>query len=39
MDVGCEGIDVYNTMLAAMGAKTRLGPQEREMNHVDGIRA
>ena len=39
MDVGCEGIDVYNTMLAAMGAKERLGPKNREMNHVDGIRA
>ena len=39
MDVGSEGINVYNTMLAAMGAKERLGPEKRKMNHVDAIRA
>ncbi len=39
MDVGAEGIDVYNTMLAAMGAEDRLGPKKREMRHVDKIRA
>ena len=39
MDVGSEGIDVYNTMLAAMGAKQRLGPNNRKMKHVDRIRA
>jgi hypothetical protein len=37
MDVGKEGIDVYNTMLAGMGAKTRLGPEKREMTTVDKI--
>ena len=31
MDVGSEGIDLYNTMLNAMGAKERLGPEKREM--------
>ena len=39
MDVGKEGIDVYNTMLAAMNVKKRLGPEKREANAVDGIRA
>ncbi|MEM9658851.1 MAG: hypothetical protein AAF961_10865, partial [Planctomycetota bacterium] len=39
MDVGHEGIDVYNTMLAAMGAKERLGSKDREFTSVDRIRA
>ncbi|MGF1578444.1 MAG: DUF1552 domain-containing protein [Gemmataceae bacterium] len=38
LDVGAEGLDVYNTMLAAMGVSSRLGPNRREMNHIDGIR-
>ena len=38
MDIGAEGIDVYNTMLDAMGAKERLGPSHRERNTVDTIR-
>ncbi|MGB7347657.1 MAG: DUF1552 domain-containing protein [Pirellulaceae bacterium] len=39
MDVGAEGIDVYNTMLTAMNAKDRLGPKKREATAVDKIRA
>ncbi len=39
MDVGAEGLDVYNTMLTAMGASTRLGPSKRKMTSVDAIRA
>jgi hypothetical protein len=39
MDVASEGIDVYNTMLDAMGASERLGPRGREMRPVDSIRA
>lgn len=39
MDVGAEGIDVYNTMLEAMGAGGRLGPGDREATEVHGIRA
>ncbi len=39
MDVKAEGIDVYNTMLAGMGAKDRLGPKNRQHRAVDGIRA
>ena len=38
MDVGHEGLDVYNTMLAAMGASNRLGPHDREFTSVDAIR-
>ncbi len=38
MDVKAEGIDVYNTMLGAMGAKTRLGPAKRRGKSIDGIR-
>lgn len=39
MDVGAEGIDVYNTMLTGMGVKSQLGPAKRKTNHVDSIRA
>ena len=39
MDVGAEGIDVYNTMLDGMGVKHRLGPEAREHQATDGIRA
>jgi hypothetical protein len=39
MDVGAEGLDVYNTMLAAMEVPDRLGPAKREGKNVDGIRA
>jgi hypothetical protein len=39
MDVGKEGLDVYNTMLDAMGATQRLGPSKREGISVDSIRA
>jgi hypothetical protein len=39
MDVKAEGVDVYNTMLGAMGAKRRLGPNDRQGRKIDGIRA
>jgi hypothetical protein len=41
MDVGGEGLDVYNTMLAAMGVpdRERLGPRNRPVKSIDGIRA
>lgn len=39
LDVGKEGIDVYNTMLDSMGAKEQLGPGNREGDYVDAIRA
>ena len=39
MGVGAEGLDVYNTMLDAMGAGRRLGPAGRERRAVDRIRA
>lgn len=39
LDVNAEGLDVYNTMLAAMGVNDRLGPEKRKMNNVHAIRA
>lgn len=39
MDVAAEGIDVYNTMLTAMGVKDRLGPDNRDNQSIDRIRA
>lgn len=39
LDLGTEGIDVYNTMLEAMGAKQKLGPEKRGWKAVDQIRA
>ena len=38
MNVGAEGLDVYNTMLTAMGANRRLGPNNRDARVVDRIR-
>ena len=37
LDVGREGIDVYNTMLGAMGAERKLGPADRELTVADEI--
>ena len=39
MDVSEEGIDVYNTMIGAMGSNHRLGPDSRDFRHVDSILA
>ncbi|QDT08442.1 DUF1552 domain-containing protein [Planctomycetes bacterium K23_9] len=39
MDVGAEGVDVYNTMLTAMNTKDRLGPTKRDAKAIDKIRA
>ena len=39
LDVNAEGIDVYNTMLTAMGIENRLGPEKRKFESVDAIRA
>jgi hypothetical protein len=39
VDVNAEGIDVYNTMVTAMGAKERLGPKDREHRRTDKILA
>ena len=39
LDVNAEGLDVYNTMLHAMGAKRKLGPEARNVRAVDSIRA
>jgi hypothetical protein len=39
LDVGAEGLDVYNTLLGAMGVSERLGPAGRKPRPVDAIRA
>ena len=39
LDVAHEGLDVYNTMLGAMGAQVRLGPEDREIQKVERILA
>lgn len=38
LDLNAEGIDVYNTMIDALGASRRLGPADREHQAVDAIR-
>ena len=38
MDVGAEGLDVYNTMLNAFGTKIHLGPKKRKPQPIDKIR-
>jgi hypothetical protein len=38
MDVRAEGLDVYNTVLAAMGVSDRLGPAHRQVMFADAIR-
>lgn len=38
MDVKAEGLDVYNTMLAALDVNDRLGPKNRQMSAVEAIR-
>ena len=39
LDVGEEGLDVYNTMIEALGASYRLGPKDREPTRVDAVLA
>ena len=38
MDVGAEGLDVYNTILNAMSVPLKIGPQKRDGTPVDAIR-
>lgn len=39
LDVGAEGIDVYNTVLESFHTPDRLGPKDHEATPVDAIRA
>ena len=39
MDVGAEGIDVYNTILDGMDVSGRLGSKDRDHTAIDRIRA
>lgn len=38
LNVRAEGIDVYNTMLSALGISRRLGPRNRRSRALDSIR-
>lgn len=38
MDIGKEGLDVYNSMLSAYGVEQGLGPERRDSTAVDSIR-
>jgi hypothetical protein len=37
LDVNAEGLDVYNTILATLGASRRLGPANRKPREVSAI--
>lgn len=37
LDLGAEGLDVYNTALSAMGVSGRMGPKNRENSLVESI--
>jgi hypothetical protein len=39
LDVGAEGIDLYNTILAAFNVHRKLGPADREARRVEAILA
>jgi hypothetical protein len=39
LDVGAEGLDVYNTLLEGLDVKRRMGPADRKMQRVEAIRA
>ena len=39
LDVGAEGLDVYNTLLEGLDVSKRLGPADRKMQRVEAIRA
>jgi len=39
LDLNCEGIDLYNTLLAAHDTEQKLGPNNREHRPADAIRA
>lgn len=39
LDLGSEALDLYNTMLKAMGTTERLGPADREARPAEAIRA
>lgn len=39
IEVGAEGLDLYNTILAGMGVQERLGPAKRENRLLEPIKA
>jgi hypothetical protein len=39
LDLGCEGLDLYNTLLDGMSVNRRIGPPKREGRKIDAVRA
>jgi hypothetical protein len=39
LDLGCEGLDLYNTLLDGMSVARRIGPDKREPRQIDAVRA
>ncbi len=39
LDLGAEGLDVYNTLLAGLDISDRLGPKNRDGRSIDALRA
>ena len=39
LDVGAEGLDLYNTVLEGLDVSRRMGPDKRDAKRVDAIRA
>ena len=37
LDVNAEGVDVYNTMTAALGAVHKMGSSDRQVQRVDSL--
>ena len=37
LDVNAEGVDVYNTMTAALGAVYKMGSSDRQVQRVDSL--
>lgn len=38
LDIGAEGLDVYNSILAGMDVSKRMGPAKRDSNSIEAIR-
>ena len=39
LDLNVEALDLYNTMISAIGSAVRLGPVDRQPRHISAILA
>ena len=39
LDLNVEALDLYNTMISAIGSDVRLGPVDRQSRHISAILA